>query len=371
MKKFSFIATLVVAVVAFVLTSCGGKKDVYEVTVDNTTIGGKLSEYFSLVDKTYKYKVDILDKVAVELKCIKPLPENVDAFIGIDILDEDGTVILAVNPTLMASNNSDVLRQATPGQIVSIQLEHTQDFGDEKPAKIRLSSVLEGSSGSVGYSSSTSSFSEESYSGSMNDGDFTWLAERTAGVGDLQGLSKDELRILRNAVYARHNFKFKSADLQEYFEQFDWYNPLKNDVTEELNSIELENIKIIQEAEKGNLSAASSSGSSKFSGSSSSSFGSSQEYNDSGSGSADWNEILDSYERYADKYVSLTKKIINDDMSVLTDFYSLAEKAEDLDKKLSKAQNQLSSSQWSRYLKITQKISEAVQKVAKKIEKMR
>ena len=47
------------------LASCGGKKSSdsetssetsFDVTVDNTTIGGKLSQYFSLEDKTYKYE---------------------------------------------------------------------------------------------------------------------------------------------------------------------------------------------------------------------------------------------------------------------------------------------------------------------------
>ena len=73
------------------LASCGSKKSSdsktsIDVTVDNTTIGGKLSQYFSLEDKTYKYqKVEEgewgYDDVTVELKCIQPLPENLIAYI--------------------------------------------------------------------------------------------------------------------------------------------------------------------------------------------------------------------------------------------------------------------------------------------------
>jgi len=40
---------------------------------------------------------------------------------------------------------------------------------------------------------------------------------------DLQKLSKSQLRKLRNAFYAREGYDFKSADLQEFFGQFDWY----------------------------------------------------------------------------------------------------------------------------------------------------
>ena len=54
-------------VLAVCLASCGGKKSSdsetsFDVTVDNTTIGGKLSQYFSLEDKTYKYEKGIIDK---------------------------------------------------------------------------------------------------------------------------------------------------------------------------------------------------------------------------------------------------------------------------------------------------------------------
>ncbi|MBR0526362.1 MAG: hypothetical protein IJJ98_06680, partial [Prevotella sp.] len=68
MKTFKFI---MVAFWALIIASCGGKKggDSFEVSVDNTTIGGKLSSYFTLVDKTYKYKKGIVDEVNVELKC--------------------------------------------------------------------------------------------------------------------------------------------------------------------------------------------------------------------------------------------------------------------------------------------------------------
>jgi len=42
---------------------------------------------------------------------------------------------------------------------------------------------------------------------------------------DLAGLSRDELRILRNCVYARHGRKFVSPELQRYFDRRPWYRP--------------------------------------------------------------------------------------------------------------------------------------------------
>lgn len=42
---------------------------------------------------------------------------------------------------------------------------------------------------------------------------------------DLIELSSEELRQLRNEIYARHGYVFKSADLAEHFRQQPWYKP--------------------------------------------------------------------------------------------------------------------------------------------------
>lgn len=137
---------LVLLFTALSIVSCGEKSksnDSYEVTVDNTTIGGKLSNYFSLVDKTYKYEKGIIDKVNVELECKEPLPDNLKAYIAVEVLDDGGSVISASKADAWSFDDSDVLRQATPGQIVTIKIQNHDNIGDETPAKIRLSSIIE------------------------------------------------------------------------------------------------------------------------------------------------------------------------------------------------------------------------------------
>jgi hypothetical protein len=59
-----------------------------------------------------------------------------------------------------------------------------------------------------------------------------------------------ELRILRNMIYAKYNYRFQSNDLQEYFSQFSWYNGTENDVEKSLTYIDHRNIKIIQTLEE-------------------------------------------------------------------------------------------------------------------------
>ena len=41
----------------------------------------------------------------------------------------------------------------------------------------------------------------------------------------LDDFPRSQLRILRNCIFARHGYEFKSADLREFFSQFDWYEP--------------------------------------------------------------------------------------------------------------------------------------------------
>lgn len=267
MKTIKF---LLIAVIAVCLTSCGGKKsdDTFKVTVDNTTIGGRLSQYFTLEDKTYKYKTGIIDRITVELKCIEPLPEDMKAYIGVDVLDEDDTVISAGKPDVWSFDDYDVLRQATPGQIVTIEIENHENVREETPAKIRLSSVVEkDDSYSRSYSSARTDVS------SNNDTSF---------------------------------FSDSDDDLED------------NSDTDSGNSL-----------------------------------------SSSSSDSQDWDELLSSYEQYVDKYISYMKKAANGDMSALSEYPALMEKAQEFSDKMSNAQGDMSTAQWARYMKITNKMTSA------------
>lgn len=86
---------------------------------------------------------------------------------------------------------------------------------------------------------------------------YEWLSERLVTASDLEGKSAGDLRLMRNAIFARHGYIFKSDDLKEYFSRFDWYEPRYKDVSNRLSGIEQKNIAYIQRFE-GNASASSS-----------------------------------------------------------------------------------------------------------------
>lgn len=70
---------------------------------------------------------------------------------------------------------------------------------------------------------------------------------------DLKGLSAWELRIARNEIYARHGRLFQDQELQDYFDEQDWYSgyidPEDFVDSKELTKLERRNAKFISEYE--------------------------------------------------------------------------------------------------------------------------
>jgi hypothetical protein len=59
-------------------------------------------------------------------------------------------------------------------------------------------------------------------------------------------LDKDELRLLRNSIYAKYGMIFQSADLKAHFQKFKWYKSRKNNVESSLTEVDKDNIRRIQ-----------------------------------------------------------------------------------------------------------------------------
>lgn len=73
--------------------------------------------------------------------------------------------------------------------------------------------------------------------------------QRELNYNDLNELSSTELRLLRNWIYARHGYIFKSPELQNFFEQQSWYTPKYSDVSSLLSATEIQNLDIIKSYE--------------------------------------------------------------------------------------------------------------------------
>ena len=66
----------------------------------------------------------------------------------------------------------------------------------------------------------------------------------------LYSLTPRELTYLRNSVYARHGYVFKSNELNQYFKQFSWYHPDPSVTSSVLNETEQANVNMINTYQK-------------------------------------------------------------------------------------------------------------------------
>lgn len=77
---------------------------------------------------------------------------------------------------------------------------------------------------------------------------FHWLSDYKYGSDAFAGISKPQLRILRNAIYAMHGYKFKSADLADYFARFNDYSGFTSNIPN-LSKTEIHNVESIKRYE--------------------------------------------------------------------------------------------------------------------------
>nr|WP_274390142.1 YARHG domain-containing protein [Azospirillum doebereinerae] len=67
----------------------------------------------------------------------------------------------------------------------------------------------------------------------------------------LEGLTKERLRLARNEIFARHGYIFSSTDLRASFAARPWYRPTTNDISGlRLSAIEQANVALIKRFEE-------------------------------------------------------------------------------------------------------------------------
>lgn len=94
----------------------------------------------------------------------------------------------------------------------------------------------------------------DNYSDSSEESEYVLpdSAERKLKKSDLKGLSKEELRIARNEIYARHGRMFDDKKLQKYFDSQSWYDGTvhASEFSEDvLSSVEKKNVAFIRQFE--------------------------------------------------------------------------------------------------------------------------
>lgn len=82
-------------------------------------------------------------------------------------------------------------------------------------------------------------------------GSYPEASSRYLSEGDLAYKSCFELQVMRNEIFARHGYIFKTDDMRSYFSQQSWYRPRAADVSGELSAVEKSNAQVIKQYESG------------------------------------------------------------------------------------------------------------------------
>lgn len=79
--------------------------------------------------------------------------------------------------------------------------------------------------------------------------------------------------------------------------------------------------------------------------------------------SNDWDEVLTSYEKFVDQYISYAQRAANGHMDYVDKYHSVSKKLENLADKLENAEGNMSAAQLARYNKITKKLMQAEEEI--------
>ncbi|WP_035607245.1 YARHG domain-containing protein [Haloferula sp. BvORR071] len=81
-------------------------------------------------------------------------------------------------------------------------------------------------------------------------GQYPQASARVLKEADVENLRPEELRIMRNEIYARRGYSFKLADMRQHFDALDWYMPVSVDISTKLSDTEKKNAELIKRYEK-------------------------------------------------------------------------------------------------------------------------
>lgn len=143
---------------------------------------------------------------------------------------------------LTKTENSEEATDATENE--SSTTTNTSAFDSAEPSS--TTSSPDASSSAAATTSTAPTSSTTSQQGNAAGGNHNWnfgvLKTRLLTESDIARYNSSELRLLRNAIYAMHGYKFKDQTLTDYFSQFSWYTPRYTDVSSQLNETERKNI---------------------------------------------------------------------------------------------------------------------------------
>ena len=81
--------------------------------------------------------------------------------------------------------------------------------------------------------------------------EYDWLSYEYVSGSDISDLTDEQIDLLRNYIYAKHGYIFKTEFYRRYFSQFRWYRPRYRNVDNMLNKYERKNVLFLRQYTKG------------------------------------------------------------------------------------------------------------------------
>lgn len=227
MKNVKFLFLSAVAVLC--LVSCGGG----DVITASKKVNGPLGKYFEVVERDYCIKDGTIN---VEFRRIAkggPTEASWDTHptFNIELQDENGN--------MLKFQSTDVVRSKE-------QLEAVFSLGIGETTSITFS--FDKTKNAAKFKI-TSKWKVTPKPQKGTPGDFPQASDRLLTDEDLSSMSRADLKIMRNEIYARHGYIFKTAAMKAHFKGLPWYKGKYADVSSMLTDIENRNVALIQKYE--------------------------------------------------------------------------------------------------------------------------
>ncbi|WP_026565094.1 YARHG domain-containing protein [Bacillus sp. UNC41MFS5] len=134
--------------------------------------------------------------------------------------------------------------------VISVTLIAKDFYKPEPKSNVAATKTVEQSKDKEVENKDQASHDTEQESSNLSSSEYILPAsdQSVMSEGDVANLTKGQLRIARNEIYARHGYVFNSEDLQTYFSSKSWYHP--DDAFDgSLNEVEKENVNFIKARE--------------------------------------------------------------------------------------------------------------------------
>lgn len=228
----------------------------YNKADDATTITSKLANYNNALE--HSYTNEVINDIFNTLKDDKDFKNDINSVYNLSDKDKKDLISrIAIYAAENAYNNGEYEN--------ALNYLNTANDNGADITKLSIYDKLKEKINSSNYNNLNDTYnnSDSTNSSSINGEDFEKAFDSANGYlapdsdsaylteNELKGFSKNDLALMRNEIYARHGYIFRTEPFVSYFNSKSWYtkNPSFKGDNKELNKYELYNVNLLKKLE--------------------------------------------------------------------------------------------------------------------------